>query len=208
MTRKTSPGLGAELAWTHASADIPQAGLAAEREASADELAGVAHALELVACTRLTAAYTIVPTIAGRHQLTGKLRAEISGGVLPGPQALDARIEVAKGDRLFFSADITSAETGDKNAPSPAEVVLISSPSVVYESSQPVVVQPDVDVHVGLAPSDAFGGGFRGWWFGQYNGRDGAFQALVALAAQARQTNRIVNLREEADGMIYEIYLW
>jgi hypothetical protein len=45
-------------------------------------------------------------------------------------------------------------------------------------------------------------------WRKIYNGRDGAFQALVALAAQARQTNRIVNLREEADGMIYEIYLW
>jgi hypothetical protein len=45
-------------------------------------------------------------------------------------------------------------------------------------------------------------------WRKIYNGRDGAFQALVALAAQARQTNRPVNLREEADGMIYEIYLW
>lgn len=45
-------------------------------------------------------------------------------------------------------------------------------------------------------------------WRRIYNGRDGAFQALTALAAQARQTNRPVNLREEADGMIYEIYLW
>jgi hypothetical protein len=45
-------------------------------------------------------------------------------------------------------------------------------------------------------------------WRKIYNGRDGAFQALVSLASQARQTNRIVNLREEADGMIYEIYLW
>jgi hypothetical protein len=45
-------------------------------------------------------------------------------------------------------------------------------------------------------------------WRKIYNGRDGAFQALVSLAGQARQTNRIVNLREEADGMVYEIYLW
>ena len=45
-------------------------------------------------------------------------------------------------------------------------------------------------------------------WRKLYNGRDGAFQALVSLASQARQTNRIVNLREEADGMIYEIYVW
>lgn len=45
-------------------------------------------------------------------------------------------------------------------------------------------------------------------WRKVYNGRDGAFTALTTLAAQARQTNRPVNLREEADGMIYEIYLW
>jgi hypothetical protein len=45
-------------------------------------------------------------------------------------------------------------------------------------------------------------------WRKIFNGRDGAFQALVTLASQARQTNRPVNLREEADGMIYEIYLW
>lgn len=45
-------------------------------------------------------------------------------------------------------------------------------------------------------------------WRKIYNGRDGAFQALATLAAQARQTGRPVNLREEPDGMIYEIYLW
>jgi len=31
----------------------------------------------------------------------------------------------------------------------------------------------------------------------------GAFTALTTLASPARQTNRPVNLREEADGMIY-----
>jgi len=45
-------------------------------------------------------------------------------------------------------------------------------------------------------------------WRKIYNSRDGAFQALTTLASQARQTNRPVNFREEADGMIYEIYLW
>lgn len=45
-------------------------------------------------------------------------------------------------------------------------------------------------------------------WRKVFNARDGAFMALVELASQARQTNRPVNIREEADGMIYEIYLW
>ena len=45
-------------------------------------------------------------------------------------------------------------------------------------------------------------------WRKLYNARDGAFMALVTLASQARQTGRPVNLREEPDGMVYEIYLW
>lgn len=45
-------------------------------------------------------------------------------------------------------------------------------------------------------------------WRKIFNGRDGAFMALTALASQARQTGRSINFREEADGMIYEIYLW
>jgi len=45
-------------------------------------------------------------------------------------------------------------------------------------------------------------------WRKIYNGRDGAYMALVALAGQSRQTGRPVTMREEADGMIYEIYLW
>jgi hypothetical protein len=45
-------------------------------------------------------------------------------------------------------------------------------------------------------------------WRKIYNGRDGAFEALVTLAAQARQTGRAITFREEADGMVYEIYLW
>lgn len=47
-----------------------------------------------------------------------------------------------------------------------------------------------------------------GAWKRIYNGRDGSFQALVTLASQARQTGRTAQIREEADGMIYEIYLW
>lgn len=45
-------------------------------------------------------------------------------------------------------------------------------------------------------------------WRKLYNGRDHAFTALVTLASQARQTGRPITFREEADGMVYEIYLW
>lgn len=45
-------------------------------------------------------------------------------------------------------------------------------------------------------------------WKKIFNGTDPAFTALCTLAAQARQTGRTINYREEADGMAHEIYLW
>jgi hypothetical protein len=45
-------------------------------------------------------------------------------------------------------------------------------------------------------------------WKKLFNGRDWSFTALVTLASQARQTGRQIAFREEADGMVYEIYLW
>ncbi len=45
-------------------------------------------------------------------------------------------------------------------------------------------------------------------WVKIYNGNDGAFTALTTLASQARQTGRPVTYRQEADGMVHEIYLW
>jgi hypothetical protein len=45
-------------------------------------------------------------------------------------------------------------------------------------------------------------------WKKLFNGRDGAFTALVTLASQARQTGRPISFREEPDGLVYEIYLW
>jgi hypothetical protein len=47
-----------------------------------------------------------------------------------------------------------------------------------------------------------------GGWKKIFNGTDGAFTALVTLAAQAKQTGHQVAVREEADGMVHEIYLW
>lgn len=45
-------------------------------------------------------------------------------------------------------------------------------------------------------------------WKKIYNGTDGAFTALTTLASQARQTGATINYRDEADGLVHEIYLW
>lgn len=45
-------------------------------------------------------------------------------------------------------------------------------------------------------------------WKKLYNGSDGSFTALSTLASQARQTGKQISYRDEADGMVHEIYLW
>jgi hypothetical protein len=47
-----------------------------------------------------------------------------------------------------------------------------------------------------------------GAWTKIFNGTDGSFTALCTLAAQAKQTGHQMAIREEADGMVHEIYLW
>ena len=47
-----------------------------------------------------------------------------------------------------------------------------------------------------------------GAWKKIYNGSDYAFTALTTLASQARQTAKPISFREEADGMVHEIYLF
>lgn len=45
-------------------------------------------------------------------------------------------------------------------------------------------------------------------WKKLANNSDSAIVALNMLGAHARQMNSPVNYREEADGMIYEMYVW
>lgn len=47
-----------------------------------------------------------------------------------------------------------------------------------------------------------------GTWKKIFNGSDWAFTALTTLASQARQTGKPISFREEADGLIHEIYLF
>ncbi len=47
-----------------------------------------------------------------------------------------------------------------------------------------------------------------GGWKKVFNGTDGAFTALTTLATQAKQSGHQIAIREEADGMVHEIYLW
>jgi hypothetical protein len=45
-------------------------------------------------------------------------------------------------------------------------------------------------------------------WKKLANSSDTSIVAMTALAAHARQMQSRIDTREEADGMIYEIYVW
>ena len=93
MTRKT--GTTGPLAWDHAVHDIPDQGLSAVRQATPDELASIARALDLVACTSLRADYKVSATLGGRFHLTGRLRAEVSQTCVVTLEPVDSTIEEA-----------------------------------------------------------------------------------------------------------------
>jgi hypothetical protein len=66
-----------ELAWEHAVQDIPEAGLAIERSASAGERDAIAQALELPGCRSLNVRYTLMPRGGGHVHLSGTLQAQV-----------------------------------------------------------------------------------------------------------------------------------
>jgi RHS repeat-associated protein len=138
-------------------------------------------------------------TLSVKHpaELLAKLRVEVRDGVIVDPPAaiLDAQFEVASGDSLYFviDADATDGSTLALN-----ELALLpvsvgnpqrsegpggpgSCSDGVDNNGDGLIDMADpqcqlltgsvpVDVHLGVTTYEAFGGGFRGWGFGQYNG--------------------------------------
>ncbi len=122
------------------------------------------------------------------------------------------------------------AEVGTTEPKSPTEAQLASSVSPTVTNGKPTMLPSQVaaaEVAAEAAITATWRSGVtvtalwsinevrNAWmyvptvgWRKLYNGRDGSFTALVTLAAQARQTGRPIAFREEADGMVYEIYLW
>ncbi len=65
------------LPWRHPVSSIPEDGLDAQREATADERAAIASELGISECATLTARYTIAPRGEGCYLLSGKISARV-----------------------------------------------------------------------------------------------------------------------------------
>jgi len=73
----SSPRPLSPLGWEHAAADVPATGLHVARAAEPGEREAIARALDLLACTRLEADYTLTPSGDGRYRLRGRLGCEV-----------------------------------------------------------------------------------------------------------------------------------
>jgi hypothetical protein len=69
--------ISAPITWTHGTDGIAEQGITVERAATAEERAALAIALDLVACERLEARYTIQPRAHGQFLATGTVEAAV-----------------------------------------------------------------------------------------------------------------------------------
>jgi uncharacterized protein DUF177 involved in 23S rRNA accumulation len=112
--------------WEHATHEVPEAGLTREREASTEELADLARALDLLACRSLRATYSIVPTIDGRYRLSGTLRADISQACVVTLDPVDCTLEETFEATFWPQEDMPAprgGEVGLDEEPDPEPIV-------------------------------------------------------------------------------------
>jgi hypothetical protein len=101
------------LAWDHAVEDIPPCGLRAERAAEPGELAAIAGALDLIACSRLTARYLVAPAARESFRVTGRLEACVEQACVVSLEPVGA--EIAEDFDVLFSPaeDIPAPTSGE-----------------------------------------------------------------------------------------------
>jgi uncharacterized metal-binding protein YceD (DUF177 family) len=133
-----------ELEWNHAIEDIADSGLSVERTAEPGELERLARALEVDACSRLTARYAITPIGGGRYKLAGSLEAQVCQTCVATLEPVVSDIE-EKLDAVFWPApDIPAPQSGEvdlRDEPEPEPIVAgqIAAGRLVYECLAAVI---------------------------------------------------------------------
>src|SRR5262245_22142767 len=128
-----------ELGWEHRIEDVPEAGLSLERTAEPGECAAIARALDLMACTLLTAQYSITPAAGGRYRLKRRLTAKIEQACVVTLDAVASTISEPF-DVCFFPPDALPQRPGgeldleQEFDPEPIREGFIAVGRVVFES--------------------------------------------------------------------------
>ena len=136
---KRNRGTTTELSWDHAVRDVPVEGLSGARDAAPDELAAIARALDLIACTRLHAQYAIAPLAAGRYRLSGWLLAAVTQACVVTLDPVDSTVEDKFEATFWPREDMPVPESGEvaiDDAPEPEPIIAgqIAVGRVVFES--------------------------------------------------------------------------
>src|SRR5215467_12151130 len=136
---KRNRGPTTELTWDYAVRDVPEEGLSGARDAGPDELAAIARALDLIACTRLHAQYAIAPLAAGRYRLSGWLQAAVTQACVVTLDPVDSTVEDKFEATFWPREDMPVPESGEvaiDDAPEPEPIIAgqIAVGRVVFES--------------------------------------------------------------------------
>jgi hypothetical protein len=168
------------LPWDHVLADIPPSGLRVARVAEPAEREALARALDLLACTRLEADYTLTPTGEGRYRLRGSVRCDIvqACGVTLEPVASSIAEDL---DVPFWPVEEVPAprsgtlDLDGEDDPEPIAAGRIAVGRVIYEclaaALNPFPRKPDASLEHSASP----GAGETG------AGTGGPFAALAGL---------------------------
>lgn len=109
---KTPPPLVFD--WSHATTDIPEAGLRRERAASEPERAAVAAALGLLEASNINASYRIGRIAGGGYALSGRMNADVAQSCIvslePVRDKLDEDFDVE------FWPDVDAADESGQDA--------------------------------------------------------------------------------------------
>jgi RHS repeat-associated protein len=97
-------------------------------------------------------------TLAARSGgvLLAKQRIDIVNGAIVGPDRLNATLTLAAGQVVFFTAEATH--------PGTLGAFTVGPPTTAASEELPH------DVRLAPPDTEAFGGGYRNWWFGDYSG--------------------------------------
>jgi uncharacterized metal-binding protein YceD (DUF177 family) len=96
--------------WTHATAEVPDRGLARERAASEAECGEIARALKLISLDKLVAAYRITSIAGGGWRLTGKIAADLVQSCIVSLEPVPAHMEETFD--VEFLHDTPASESG------------------------------------------------------------------------------------------------
>jgi len=128
-----------ELAWDHAVRDVGESGVTAARDADPNELAAIARALDLVACTSLRAQYAILPLPGGRYRLTGRLNAQVTQACVVTLDPVESTLEESFEATFWPQQAMPLPESGElaiDDAPEPEPILAgqIAVGRAVFES--------------------------------------------------------------------------